>query len=125
MSKKVKQKWSRNRLNIGELLIPIWHGTLKCELTDDKATWDWATLVGETWLTHGKLVAAQQNFSHHHFTALLETLRKKYLVVIKLQNIIFISSDLGLLFFELFFPKNTGRISASLCEAFISSCRGE
>ena len=49
-------------LNIGELLIPIWRGTFKCEVTDDKATWDWVVLVGATWLTHGKLVANATKF---------------------------------------------------------------
>jgi hypothetical protein len=49
-------------LNIGELLIPIWRGTFKCEVTDDKATWDWVTLIGVTWITHGKLVANATKF---------------------------------------------------------------
>jgi hypothetical protein len=49
-------------LNMGELLIPVWRGTFKCESTDDKATWDWATLVGATWQSHGKLVAAATKF---------------------------------------------------------------
>ncbi|KAF8890250.1 hypothetical protein CPB84DRAFT_1837475 [Gymnopilus junonius] len=49
-------------LNIGELLIPVWRGIFKCESTDDRATWDWATLVGPTWQAHGKLVAAATKF---------------------------------------------------------------
>ncbi|KAF8172911.1 hypothetical protein BJ912DRAFT_831986, partial [Pholiota molesta] len=49
-------------LNLGDLLISLWRGALKCESTDDKATWDWATLVGETWKTHGKLVAKATKF---------------------------------------------------------------
>lgn len=49
-------------LNIGELLIPLWRGIFKCELTNDKSTWDWATLVGDTWQTHGKLVTAATKF---------------------------------------------------------------
>ena len=32
-------------INLGELLIPLWRGTLKCESTDDKASWDWAKLI--------------------------------------------------------------------------------
>ena len=44
-------------LNLGELLIPLWRGTLRCDPTDDKTTWTWATLTGQTWLDHGKLVA--------------------------------------------------------------------
>ncbi|KAF8154953.1 hypothetical protein B0H34DRAFT_660517 [Crassisporium funariophilum] len=49
-------------MNMGELLIPVWRGTFKCESTDDKATWDWATLVGDTWQSHGKLVAAATKY---------------------------------------------------------------
>ena len=44
-------------LNIGDLLIPLWRGTAKCEPTDKKESWDWAKLTGDTWLAHGKLVA--------------------------------------------------------------------
>ena len=45
-------------INLGELLIPLWRGSLKCEETDRKSTWDWATLTGNAWTQHGKLVAA-------------------------------------------------------------------
>jgi len=44
-------------LNIGELLLPLWRGQLKCDPTDKKDSWDWATLVDNTWIEHGKLVA--------------------------------------------------------------------
>ncbi|KAG6848669.1 hypothetical protein H0H93_015004 [Arthromyces matolae] len=47
-------------LNIPELLISLWRGTLK-HSNDDQ--WEWATLTGETWIAHGKLVeASTQNF---------------------------------------------------------------
>lgn len=45
-------------LNLGELLIPLWRGTLACDASDDKSDWDWATLKGDVWVEHGKLVAA-------------------------------------------------------------------
>lgn len=45
-------------INLGELLISLWRGGLKCETSDDKLTWDWATLTGDTWQEHGNLVAA-------------------------------------------------------------------
>jgi hypothetical protein len=48
--------------NIGELFVALFRGTLRCDPTDDKATWDWATLVGETWIEHGKLVAAATRY---------------------------------------------------------------
>ena len=44
-------------LNIGELLLPLWRGQLKCDPTDNKDSWDWATLIDNTWIEHGKLVA--------------------------------------------------------------------
>jgi len=45
-------------INLGELLLPLWRGTLKCESTDDISTWDWATLTGAIWQDHGRLVAS-------------------------------------------------------------------
>ncbi|KIM35961.1 hypothetical protein M413DRAFT_78832 [Hebeloma cylindrosporum] len=44
-------------INIGELLLPLWRGQIKCDSNDDKGSWDWAKLVGETWVEHGQLVA--------------------------------------------------------------------
>jgi hypothetical protein len=45
-------------LNIPDLLINLWRGTLDCDKKDDRATWDWAKLQGATWEEHGKQVAA-------------------------------------------------------------------
>jgi hypothetical protein len=44
-------------INLSELLIPLWRGTLKCDPTDDRRTWEWAKLTGIAWESHGKLVA--------------------------------------------------------------------
>ena len=44
-------------INLGELLIPLWQGTLKCDVTDSVLSWDWATLTGDAWQAHGKVVA--------------------------------------------------------------------
>ncbi|TFK57266.1 hypothetical protein OE88DRAFT_1620989 [Heliocybe sulcata] len=44
-------------LNILDLLIPLWRGTLKCP-GQDKRTWDWAVLQGNVWTRHGDDVAA-------------------------------------------------------------------
>ena len=49
-------------INLGELLIPLWRGTLRCDPTDDQASWDWATLTGNIWQTHGQLVADATSF---------------------------------------------------------------
>jgi hypothetical protein len=45
-------------LNIPDLLIGLWRGTLDCDNNDDKRTWDWAVLIGSTWENHGRDVAA-------------------------------------------------------------------
>jgi hypothetical protein len=45
-------------LNIPDLLISLWRGTLDCDNNDDRRTWDWAVLTGRTWEEHGKNVAA-------------------------------------------------------------------
>jgi hypothetical protein len=44
-------------LNLTDLLIKLWRGTMDCETSDDRATWDWAVLKGNTWKNHGKTVA--------------------------------------------------------------------
>lgn len=43
-------------LNLEDLLLCLWRGTIKCEPTDDQKTWEWVKLVGETWEKHGELV---------------------------------------------------------------------
>ena len=45
-------------LNIPDLLIPLWRGTFDCSATDKRSTWDWVALTGETWIKHGRAVAA-------------------------------------------------------------------
>lgn len=49
-------------LNLGELLIPLWRGTMNCAATDDQTTWAWATLTGDLWQIHGQLVANATRF---------------------------------------------------------------
>ena len=44
-------------LNLTNLLIKLWRGTMDCEPSDDRATWDWAVLQGDTWKDRGKSVA--------------------------------------------------------------------
>ena len=31
-------------LNLSDLMISLWHGTIDCIRLDDKASWDWAVL---------------------------------------------------------------------------------
>lgn len=54
-------------LNVGELLIPLWRGTMKAGHGDDASTWPWATLVDQengeqVWTNHGALVAAATKY---------------------------------------------------------------
>ncbi|KAK7019697.1 hypothetical protein VNI00_017997 [Paramarasmius palmivorus] len=44
-------------LNLGQLLISIWRGTIDCAETDNKTAWPWRTLIGDTWKTHGAAIA--------------------------------------------------------------------
>ena len=44
-------------LNITDLMISLWRGTIDCTKPDDKSTWDWVILRGEAWQRHGKAVA--------------------------------------------------------------------
>jgi hypothetical protein len=44
-------------LNITQLFLILWRGTMKCKAPDNKATWGWAVLVGDVWERHGKTVA--------------------------------------------------------------------
>ncbi|KAI0054504.1 hypothetical protein BV25DRAFT_1873322 [Artomyces pyxidatus] len=44
-------------LNIPELLLKLWRGTMECDPSDDKATWEWAVLRGDVWIEHGRAVA--------------------------------------------------------------------
>ena len=44
-------------LNISDLMISLWRGTIDCTGPDDRSTWDWAILRGDVWQQHGKAVA--------------------------------------------------------------------
>src|SRR6267142_338263 len=44
-------------INLGELLILLWRGTLKCNATDSLLSWDWAMLTGDAWQVHSQLIA--------------------------------------------------------------------
>lgn len=44
-------------INLTDLLVRLWRGTISCAPTDSKASWDWAVLKGQTWIDHGQAVA--------------------------------------------------------------------
>ncbi len=44
-------------LNLEDLLLGLWRGTIECDPTDSKQLWDWLVLVGDVWKAHGQRVA--------------------------------------------------------------------
>lgn len=44
-------------LNLSDLMISLWRGTIDCTQPDDKDTWTWLVLKGDIWQSHGKSVA--------------------------------------------------------------------
>ncbi|KAJ7762228.1 hypothetical protein B0H16DRAFT_1884193 [Mycena metata] len=44
-------------LNLSDLFLSLWHGTMQCDPDDDKSTWDWMVLVGDVWKKHGEDIA--------------------------------------------------------------------
>jgi hypothetical protein len=49
-------------LNLTDLMISLWRGTIDCTKPDNKSTWSWAVLRGEVWQEHGRAVAATLHF---------------------------------------------------------------
>src|SRR5712672_1719367 len=43
-------------LNLSDLMISLWRGTIDCTKPDNKSTWSWAVLQPEMWKAHGKAV---------------------------------------------------------------------
>jgi hypothetical protein len=52
-------------INTGNLLIPLWRGTLRTEFTDNWSTWAWAVLTKVTWRAHRSLVADAPSYQSH------------------------------------------------------------
>ena len=44
-------------LNLSDLMISLWRGTMDCTRPDSKDTWTWTVLQGDVWQRHGKSVA--------------------------------------------------------------------
>ncbi|KAH7903124.1 hypothetical protein BJ138DRAFT_1138786 [Hygrophoropsis aurantiaca] len=49
-------------INVADELIPLWRGSFRCDPTDNRESWDWAVLQGDTWKDHGDAVAAATPF---------------------------------------------------------------
>jgi hypothetical protein len=43
-------------LNLPDLFLGLWRGTIKCDHHDDQKTWDWMVLTDEVWERHGAAV---------------------------------------------------------------------
>jgi hypothetical protein len=49
-------------LNITDLLLGLWRGTIDCDKHDTTEDWDWAVLRGVNWERHGAEVAATKHY---------------------------------------------------------------
>jgi hypothetical protein len=49
-------------LNLTDLLLGLWRGSLDADPNDDKTTWDWALLKGNVWKEHGRRVASATKY---------------------------------------------------------------
>lgn len=49
-------------LNLTDLLMLLWRGTLDCDTADNRDTWDWAVFFGDVWKSHGKVVAQTKSY---------------------------------------------------------------
>ena len=101
-------------LNLGELLTLLWRGMLKCESTDDKIDWDWATLIGDTWKTHGKLVASATKFFPSFFHRTPRNPAKKINSGYKATEYSLYLFGLGPDFFRTVLPKKYWKIFCKL-----------
>jgi transposase InsO family protein len=44
-------------INLLDLLLSLWRGTIDCDRNDSRHLWDWAVLTGDSWKAHGLDVA--------------------------------------------------------------------
>ena len=44
-------------INLPNLLLGLWHGTIDCDRNESRLLWDWAVLTGDIWKAHGLDVA--------------------------------------------------------------------
>ena len=92
-------------LNIGNLLLPLWRGTIRCDPTDDKSTWEWVVLTGNTWIEHGKLVAAATKYFPSSFHRPPRNPAEKINSSYKATEWFLYLFSLGVGFFQTLFPK--------------------
>ena len=49
-------------INLMDLLIGLWHGSIDCDRSDSRDLWDWVVLIGEVWKVHGQDIACCQPY---------------------------------------------------------------
>ena len=64
-------------LNDPDLLLGLWHGTVKCYSTDTKDNWDWKVLVSKVWETHGNAVEMAKPYLPSSFGRVLRNPAEK------------------------------------------------
>lgn len=104
--------------NISELFIPLFRGILRCDPMDDKATWDWAMLVGETWIEHGKLVAAATCYFLSSFHRPPRNTAEKISSGYKVTEYYFYIHGLGPAFFRAVLPRKYWRNFCKMVHGF-------
>lgn len=64
-------------LNLPELFLALWRGTLACDYNDSKSLWDWSVLKGAVWKAHGREVAATSSYLPGSFGGSPRNIAKK------------------------------------------------
>jgi hypothetical protein len=64
-------------LNDPDLLLRLWHGTIKVYSPDKLELWTWRILVGNVWRAHGKTVALATPFIPSYFGRALQNPAEK------------------------------------------------
>ena len=64
-------------LNISDLMISLWRGTMDCTRPDDKTTLVWAILRGDIWQEHGKAIQDALHYLPSSFDRPLRNIAEK------------------------------------------------
>jgi hypothetical protein len=65
-------------LNISDLMISLWHGTMDCTKPDNRSTWTWAVLQRhDIWHEHGSAVAGALHYLSSSFDRPLHNITEK------------------------------------------------
>ena len=65
-------------LNLGELLIPLWHGTMNCASMDNQTSLAWATLTGDLWEIHKQVVANVTHFFPFYSSPFMQSSQENF-----------------------------------------------